>query len=933
MAMEHQRQFIGRDKPFCLAFSEQLKTLMQQPEGLADCLIWVPSARAGRHILNELFSGAGEVEAFHPPRFVTPARCMDALLESAQVASQTQCLLAWKIVLLNAGRKSLTPVFPVVPDENLQDWAYAVGEQMIHLKSRLAEENATMASVLEQAPEMDVNRWKCLAKLEESYLNELDRQGLPDPDTYLRENMERLVDALPYEKVLVAGILNLTRRQATCLEMLAAKGVVIECIVPARADEASTFDELGRPRPGTWDKQAIPEDLLASCIIRTGEPREAADSILQLSDSYRDQIDALVIGCPEDETGDYLVERSRLGKVPFYAPKGLSLLDTSWGRFLSAVVRRSSEDSLESLMLLLLHSHLRKWITGQGITPVQVERAIQRLRTEQLLTHVNQLYDSALGASGDVALVKRFIQTLDAMFDQNSKPESLADQTWNALHLLEDSNPTTDSQRRILFQMEDVLQELKEEFVEYRIPDADQQHLLEYRMKQSQYYPEREAEERPVTGWLELPWEVAPHLVIFGLPDSEVPGTDGADAFLTPSLCRKLGFHGPDEAVAFHAFRLRLILESRKSWGKLDILLPDRGMTDDPVRPSRFLFLSDKKTVSRRVDTLLGDRPVLTQSLPAEFGCALNLPEPPALEKMSVTGFSAYLRNPFGFYLQSLMKWEPPAPLPSDLDALRFGSLAHTVLESLNRHEQGKSLVKQEDIFHFLSSQLDETVASIHGTRTRVPVRIQIESMRERLRGASHVISDERQKGWLPYKVEWAFHKEIPFLIEGVSVRGKIDLLERNEESGKYRIIDYKTSDKNDGPYKVHLSMVRSNTADPIIAESDFEAGGKWYRWNDLQLPLYQLAVREALGDFADCGYISLSKAVKGIRLDTWTPSGEQASAALNCAKSVVRHIQEGHFPIPEKVSNRDPWLPWFADDFHGAINTQWIEAHGGDAL
>jgi ATP-dependent helicase/nuclease subunit B len=930
MAMEHQRQFIGRDKPFCLAFSEQLKPIMSHPGGLADCLIWVPSARAGRHILNELFSGVGAVEAFHPPRFVTPARFMDGLLESVEVASETQCLLAWKTVLLKAGAHRLKPVFPVVPEENPQDWAYAIAAQMIHLKSRLAEENATMASVLEQVPEMDVDRWQCLAHLEESYLEELNRRKLPDPDTYLGENMEHLLSILPYKKLLVAGILNLTQRQAACLGLLSAKGIEINYIVPAHPDEESTFDELGRPRPGTWDKQALPDELLSGCIMRTGEPREAADSLLELSDSYKDQIDALVIGCPEDEIGEYLVERSQLGKVPFYAPRGLSLLDTAWGRFLSAIIKRSSEDSFESLLLLLRHSLLRKWISGQDITPVKVERAIQRLRIEQLLTHVDQLYDKALGPSGDVAIVKQFIECIDCMFEHNTENESLADQVWRALRLLAESNPTTESQRKILFQMEDVLQELKEEFVDDGIPEADQKRLLEYRMEQSQYYPERETEERPVTGWLELPWEVAPHLVIFGLPDAEVPGSDGTDAFLTPSLCRKLGFYGTDEAVAFHAFRLRLILESRKSWGKLDILLPDRGMGDDPVRPSRFLFLSDAETVSQRVHSLLGDRPVLTQSLPAEFGCVLNLPEPPAVEKMSVTGFSAYLRNPFGFYLKTLMRWEPPEALPSDMDAMRFGSLAHTVLEALNRDVQGKSLIEQDDIFNFLSSQLNTVVASVHGTRIRVPVRIQIESMRERLRGASHVIAEERQKGWLPYKVEWAFHNEIPFIIEGVSIRGKIDLLERNEESGEYRIIDYKTSDKNDGPCKVHLSTVRSNSADPLFKECDFETGGKWYRWSDLQLPLYQLAAKEALGVFAQCGYISLSKAVKDIRLDTWTPTEEQSAAAMNCARSILKNIHEGHFPLPDKISNRDPWLPWFADDFKGAINPQWIDAHGG---
>ena len=81
------------------------------------------------------------------------------------------------------------------------------------------------------------------------------------------------------------------------------------------------------------------------------------------------------------------------------------------------------------------------------------------------------------------------------------------------------------------------------------------------------------------------------------------------------------------------------------------------------------------------------------------------------------------------------------------------------------------------------------------GTRLSVPVQIQANGIRERLRAAAQIISGERLCGWKPVKVEWKFHKEIEIALEGIPLTGMIDLVERNEETGLYRVVDYKTSD------------------------------------------------------------------------------------------------------------------------------------------
>jgi ATP-dependent helicase/nuclease subunit B len=558
--------------------------------------------------------------------------------------------------------------------------------------------------------------------------------------------------------------------------------------------------------------------------------------------------------------------------------------------------------------------------------------AILHLKREHLFRNLGELEDPDLGPSGSIADVRAGLARMqEVLFPEPPEQTGFAEWIWHFLQSIAAAARLDSASRGILNQLEELLQDLQSDFDERTTAIGDYWELLRYLLESTQTYPERGAEERPVSGWLELPWETAPHLVIIGLPEKQVPGPKNLDSFLTPILCRQLGLYGPDELVAFHAFRLRLLLECRRSWGRVDLLLPDRGLDDEPARHSRFLFLARESQILDRVNLLLGERPVEESPLPASFGTRLKLPDPRPLERLSVTAFRSYLQHPFHFLLQNRLYWSAPEPLPRELDAMTFGTLAHEVLERLNASTEGRDLKGPDPIAAFLLRELDLVAARKFGSRLPVPLQIQLESMRERLRAAAREIARAREAGWVPEYAEWAFNADSGTRLEigGIVISGKIDLIERNSRTGEVRITDYKTSDSGTGAEASHLSQIRSNSGEPPVAACDFERAGKPWRWKDLQLPLYQIAAERFLGTRPSCAYFNLSKAVTEIRIDEWNPEPELSEAALACAEAIIEHIRKGEFPVTAKSRFEDPWLDWFGGDYTATLDTDWLARHG----
>lgn len=920
-----ERKYHGWEEPFTSRFAEDLKRGAEAGVPLDSCLIWVPSARAGRHILNQLFTRSGEeVEAFHPPRLTTPAQFISAMKGGLpSVASELQCLHAWKQVLDAAHRAELAPVFPEVVDSQRQTWAFAAARQLMALRARLAEDRRTFRGIAQADLPHDHDRWEVLALLEGRYLSRLQGKGLVDPDSALAEKFA--AEATPedsWSRILLAGILNLTRRQEAWLEAQSVSGKPVILHLPFPPEEGETLDAWGRPLSDPWARRPLPEDLLEGRVQRARDPRELTDSVFTLGRAYGKAVDALVVGSGDPATTDYLVERSRLDQPPFYDPRGKPLSETAWGRLLFLLSEWQQGGRVRTLFDLLGDASFGAWLRKSGLQVKRLQAALLRLEKNRFLKMREDLFDAALEETRDLAEVRSLVHILEAEGLGSLDPGKLPDGLWKILRALAGKENLHEEDASVIGCMRECLQELKADFAgPDAVSAADTWDLLRHALENSFHYPEREAAERPVSGWLELPWETAPHLVLLGLPDSQVPGPRSVDSFLTPALCRSAGLYGPDEAEAADAARLRILLESRRSGGRLDLLLPDRGLDDSPILPSRFLFPAAEEELTARVRLLLGERPTGQSPLAPDPGNRLRLDLPQEeRNRLSVTAFKAYLANPFHFMLERLLRWEAPEPLPRELDALAYGELAHDVLLLLNSDPEAVNLIGEKEIQEFLDTRLAERALRIYGNAPGVALRIQLDSLRERLKAAAAVIAAERRKGWLPFLAEWKIEEGSDLLIGDFRLTGRIDLVERNEENGLYRIIDYKTSDKAESPVKTHLAKPNARSGEPLFPEMDFVSGDKRLRWKDLQLPLYLEAFSRGMGEPASCAYFNLPKAISETGVADWTPGPKQREAALSCAHAVARLVASGHFPLPDKAQPNDPWLVWFGGDYTAAL-------------
>jgi ATP-dependent helicase/nuclease subunit B len=216
----------------------------------------------------------------------------------------------------------------------------------------------------------------------------------------------------------------------------------------------------------------------------------------------------------------------------------------------------------------------------------------------------------------------------------------------------------------------------------------------------------------------------------------------------------------------------------------------------------------------------------------------------------------------------------------------------------------------------FLAGALEREARAKFGSRLILPLVVQLESARQRLAKAAEIEARERAQGWRTLEVERRFEVSI----DGVTIAGSIDRIDRNLETGRVRILDYKTSDTPISPEEAHLRRAGRN---PVQARefAQFRAGREMRIWKDLQLPLYLQALA---GEFpaADCGYFNLPKAVGDTGVQVWEGySAELHASALRCAEGVCRAVRTGDFWPPNETfdSGRDDYEALF---HHGAAES-----------
>jgi ATP-dependent helicase/nuclease subunit B len=242
-------------------------------------------------------------------------------------------------------------------------------------------------------------------------------------------------------------------------------------------------------------------------------------------------------------------------------------------------------------------------------------------------------------------------------------------------------------------------------------------------------------------GWLELHLDDAPVAILTGMNEPFVPEAVNADAFLPNALRSRLGMEDNDRRHARDAYQLTAMLHSRR----VHVIAGRRTLLGDPLRPSRLLLATSGTTLARRVRTYLDDAGSAVTTTPGEathdapahdapthdtrapvaatvVGASrfalppervISLPVVPT--SLRVTGFGAVLKDPYAWALDNAIGGDVVDDAQRELDPLRFGTLAHRVLEMFGKTTAAAS-ADVDVVADALDACLDEYVA---GTTAR----------------------------------------------------------------------------------------------------------------------------------------------------------------------------------------------------------------------
>jgi ATP-dependent helicase/nuclease subunit B len=413
-----------------------------------------------------------------------------------------------------------------------------------------------------------------------------------------------------------------------------------------------------------------------------------------------------------------------------------------------------------------------------------------------------------------------------------------------------------------------------------------------------------------VQGWLELYYEPGRHLVMCGINEGKVPARNSGAPWLSETGRERLGLLTDAMRAARDAFLFKAMVAARHADGRVDVICGKTGAGGETLLPSRLLLTTERSALPSRVTTLFCEiePPEAGLRWHADWQWQVRRADPP--KRISVTSIRDYLACPFRYYLKHVIGMQVPETARVEWNARDFGTVAHEVLECWGKDVEAREFDKSETLSAWLSAELDRVVTAAFGKRVPMAVRIQTESLRQRLTWLARIQAGERAAGWQVVDVE----RKVEIPVGDAMLVAKIDRIDRHRESGELRVIDYKTG-KVDTVEKEHRSkIIASSVPAPHLTDSPAlhagVANGKpvIYRWKNLQLPLYAAAlVRRGEVMPRPC-YFALGATAGDVAIEQWADfSQADLDAAEACAAWVVGNIANHVFTPPvEKVSYDD---------------------------
>ncbi len=765
------------------------------PEGawsLAHILVVVPTAQSGRNLRLAIARKAAEggAGAILPPKITMAS----ALLEPVdmRIATEAEELAAMAGVLSDIDIAQYKALFPRPPAERGIDWALDMAGVFLDIGMILGEAALLMSEV---NPALDSDRWRDLARIEKLFIGSLQAAGITPRCIARRAAVAAGCREEGIEEIVLPSAVDI---QSAFTKYLENSSQAVTVLVHAHEDDDAKFDEWGRAL------RVFPADLAPEMIESLPTAVAEADEIAKYFRSVGadEELPALAVCDAEmyPELEGAFQNHFSEDELVLRNPSMERLSKSSLGRLLGAIVRLDAERDYETFSTLVRTGDVARWARGAlGVAADRVAEytgALDAVQNE----HLPQTLDEAIAAAEsrardawserERAAAEGLVRLAEEVKAQLDDPFGFLKKIFASL-VLDDKR----SADRELIAAAGTVRDLREACASRAVPDKFRRKLFARLLKSATYMLEPTARNvLATTGWLEVPWCLADEIVIAGFNEGCVPGNVVGHPFIPDSLRAELGISTNASREARDSFIFAEAVACRAK-GAVQVYLHQIAGDKNVMKPSRILFNgisdADLPALARRLYALTkGGEGAPAKELPQAW--RLKLPFPPEgtvfREKMSPTALDQYIRCPFNFYLQEVFG-KSSDDRARELDAMAFGNLCHSALESFAK-DGPKDSTDGEEIATFLADEVRRRLGSFAGTLPAV-IELQAEAAIERLKAFSAIQALRRKAGWRIVCSEQTLEcriKSCPTLL-----RGKVDRIDRHETTGDIAIIDYKT--------------------------------------------------------------------------------------------------------------------------------------------
>ncbi|MDA1113938.1 MAG: PD-(D/E)XK nuclease family protein [Planctomycetota bacterium] len=900
------RVFLGWNQPTLARAADWL--LNEHGMDLGEVTLVLPGRRAGRRLM-ELLTERADAN-WTPPTFMTLAQLSDGLAPYAFArAGDPLRSLAWIAALQEVPTDDLHSLIPHAPSsKDLEAW-WPVAEMLRALHSELAAEALCFRDVLQVAEYLDTPRWEVLANLQERFVKILEECACGDPHFMRLQalkagRVENLKGAL-----VVLGLPEANALQRGLLKTMDASWT---CLIAAPEELADHFDELGFVEPSAWQER--PLSIEPQRVHICADAKQQAEEVLTCLRTSRGTFAAEEITLGVLEAAHLPALESALAKegVGVHAPNGLHGSRTPPAHLLRAIAAWLQNPKAEELAAVLRHPDMEVRLGEELEQPVDAA-ALDAYRSEHLALEVGPNWLSPNEECTVSVVQHATIRKQSAVvwkLTESLRGPALTAADWapllvdwlSMIYASKELDRSQESDRRLGSALEACAKALMawstlptKGATTFRLTGAEAIRLLLRDLSNTEVPPGRSEEtSMDAVGWLELPLDDAPALLLTDFQEGHAPAVLRGSALLDSTLRKQLQM--PDDITrwARDRYLVEWLLHSRgeKNWPQ--IFLCRRDLDGSPLQPSRFLFLGEEEQVIAQSCALFAANVVEESRRGVELPTAVAFPGPQEgleyeTETFSCSRLNGYLSSPYSYYLKHVLRLNDADDRARELDPLHFGVLLHDVLEHFGSDETLRELQDAEEIRKAVVGFLHEEAAKRYGEQPRSLVQLQLIQAEHRLALFAQEQAKVRAEGWEIHAVEWSPEgKSVPLEFEAESFRvgGRIDRIDRRVHgaSVEWRIIDYKSGDKKREQKDCWMRVKK--------------------QWMDIQLAIYPYLARSLTGGrgpamkdgpvsvvYWNLGAHESSHGMSGFYLDD-----EMLSALENQVASAVRGIRAAKF-------------------------------------